>query len=391
MKRVQVQTIQTPTSILELKKVKLFLDSVGRNSSNSKRIYGIGLEHFQAFVKTEYSNDTVETILTALASGKIDVYSLMDAFVSYLVTKKLSANSISLYIAALRSYLAYHDIDIVQTKFKRKVRMPKGYKEEAEPLDSSDIRKILLSCSNRRLKAYLLVLASSGCRAVEALAIRNKDIDFSSSPTKIHIRKEYTKTRTARTVYISDEAATYLKNEWLVWKYARRRGKVIESNPDDIVFSNRTSHHPEMLYTHVLNEFGKVLKIIGLDTKKENNRNKLALHSFRRFVKTTVATYSNSDYSEWLLGHSGSPYFSQKAAEKSRIYADLMRHLTFLDYTHIEATGKSNEAQLAAAHKRIAELESKLRQKDIESASTREDLDAVLKVLRKEGKLPPLK
>ena len=44
--------------------------------------------------------------------------------------------------------------------------MPKLYRED-EALDASDIRKILLSCNNRRLKAYLLVLASGGMRAIE--------------------------------------------------------------------------------------------------------------------------------------------------------------------------------------------------------------------------------
>ena len=72
--------------------------------------------------------------------------------------------------------------------------MPKIYREDEEPLDVEDIRKILLSCNNRRLKTYLLVLASSGARAIEGLAIRLKDIDFTNNPTKIHIRKEYTKT-----------------------------------------------------------------------------------------------------------------------------------------------------------------------------------------------------
>jgi integrase len=73
--------------------------------------------------------------------------------------------------------------------------MPKLYREDEEAIDAKDIRKILLSCNNRRLKAYLLILASGAMRAVEALAIRLKDIDFSTSPTKIHIRKEYAKTK----------------------------------------------------------------------------------------------------------------------------------------------------------------------------------------------------
>jgi|SRR5215831_10227566 len=68
--------------------------------------------------------------------------------------------------------------------FRRKVRIPKIYREDEEPLDVHDIRRILLSCNNRRLKAYLLVLASTGIRATEGLAIRLKEIDFTDNPTK---------------------------------------------------------------------------------------------------------------------------------------------------------------------------------------------------------------
>jgi integrase len=75
---------------------------------------------------------------------------------------------------------------LIPSKFRRKVKIPKMYRED-EPLDVSDIRKILLSCNNRRLKIYLLVLASGCMRTAEALAIRLKDIDFIVSPTKVHI------------------------------------------------------------------------------------------------------------------------------------------------------------------------------------------------------------
>jgi integrase len=49
-------------------------------------------------------------------------------------------------------------------------------------------------------------------RAVEALAIRLRDIDFSVSPTKIHIRKEYARTRISRDIYISEEAIHRLES-----------------------------------------------------------------------------------------------------------------------------------------------------------------------------------
>ncbi len=61
----------------------------------------------------------------------------------------LTSASIKLYGAAISSYLAYYDIDIIPSKFRRRVKIPKMYREDEEPLDASDIRKILLACNNR--------------------------------------------------------------------------------------------------------------------------------------------------------------------------------------------------------------------------------------------------
>ena len=95
---------------------------------------------------------------------------LLDSFISYIQSIKegITANSLSVYVAGLRSYFSYYDIDIIPSKFKRKVFLPKIPRETEQALDSSDIRKILLNCSNRRLKTYLLILASGGMRTVEA-------------------------------------------------------------------------------------------------------------------------------------------------------------------------------------------------------------------------------
>jgi integrase len=128
---------------------------------------------------------TPETVLQPLTNNEINLYELFDAFIDFLGSTGLSVSSIRFYVGALRSYLAYHDLDVIPSKFKRKVRMPKLYREDEQPIDAEDIRKILLACNNRRLKSYLLVLASGGMRAVEALAIRVKDCNFSVGPTKI--------------------------------------------------------------------------------------------------------------------------------------------------------------------------------------------------------------
>lgn len=341
------------------------MESVSRNSKNSKAVYATGLTYFQNFLVKRDLNLTVEAVLQPLSKNEINIYELLDNFIAFLVSSGLSVPSVRLYITALRSYLAYHDIDVIPSKFKRKVRMPKLYREDEEPIDAQDIRKILLCCNNRRLKAYLLILASGGMRATEGLYVRLKDIDFSISPAKIHIRKEYAKTRVARDIYISDEATHYLK-QWIDWKYRDKENEewTKHPTPNDLVFNAyriaNNELNPRSLYIKALTEFEKLLSIAELDERKEGGlqrRRRITLHSFRRFVKTVISNQVNQDYSEWFLGHSKSPYYTLKEQERREIYTSkVMKYLTFLDYTTLETTGKNIEAKLSEKEREIQQL-----------------------------------
>jgi integrase len=342
--------------IYEAKGAKNFLDSKGRNSVESKKAYAIGLLHFQRFLD---SNKTLDSIIKPLSTNEINVYELLNEFVSYLIALKLTPVSIRLYMSSVRSYLEHCDIDIVPSKFKRKVTLPKVAREDEEAIDTTDIRKILLSCSHRRLKSYLLLLASGGMRAVEALAIRLRDIDFSVSPTKIHIRKEYAKTRVGRDIYISDEATQYLK-QWIDFKYRSR-----ERNLERLVFAvydvgNQT---PSAIYNKIDLEFNKVLDVIGFGERKEGmQRRKITLHSLRRNAKGVISDQAGQDYSEWFLGHAKSSYWTKKEPYRREIYATkCMKYLTFLDYTTLEATGKNIEAKLSEKEMQIQGLEEKIK------------------------------
>ena len=246
-------------------KVNTFLHSIARNSIKSKRSYSSGLTLLQNFLNEKEQQTKYEVcynceiILQPLFENKINVYELFDSIISYILGTKpeITPRSLSLYITALKSYFAYYDIDVIPSKFRRKVKMPKLYRENEEAIDAEDIRKILLSCNNRRLKAYLLVLASRAMRAVEALAVRLKDIDFSISPTRIHIRKEYAKTKVSRDVYISYEATNYLK-QWIDWKYNNKERPRKTSNPEDLIFTLHNSTDPNVIYFRMYLEFRKL-------------------------------------------------------------------------------------------------------------------------------------
>jgi integrase len=64
---------------------------------------------------------------------------------------------------------------------------------------------------------YVLFLAVTGCRAVEALSIRLCDINFETA----FIRGEYTKTKKDRTLMLTNELAQQLKL-WIDYKHRTR-------------------------------------------------------------------------------------------------------------------------------------------------------------------------
>jgi integrase len=385
---------------LSCQKVTNFLNSIGRNSEKSRETYATALAYFQTFLSNNetYRSFTIESIIDKIISKEIDVYLLLDNFVSY--PRKLSPATITLYVSAVKSYLQYYDVDISIIKFKRRVKLPKNHTRKEEPIDANDIREILKSCNNIRIKAVLYVLASGGMRITEALAIRNKDIFFdtnSTNPTKIRIRAEYAKTRSERFVYISNEATKFLK-EWLDFKYRDRRDKkrIPPKLPDDIIFSGKAfvknEQKPRALYIKVLQQFHRILKALKMDEKKDGMlRHKITIHSLRRFVYTTLCNCVDQGFAEEFLGHSGSVYHTMKDEQIRQLYVTkCMKYLTFLDYSDLEASGKSVEAKLDVKDREIAFLREKDAVKeDIMAGLSDKVLDLTRKVdeLMKDGKI----
>ena len=116
-------------------------------------------------------------------------------------------------IITVKNFLEYNDIEISPRKFELKVRFPKTIFRHKEAIDKEDIIKILNGCSDLRLKTYVMLLASTGLRATEALSIRLKDLDITSEPAKLIIRGEYTKTKVDRYVFLTRE----VKGQITIW------------------------------------------------------------------------------------------------------------------------------------------------------------------------------
>lgn len=253
-------------------------------------------------------------------------------------------------------------MDISHNKFKLKIRLPRAIRKIKEALTKDDIRDIILACSDIRLKIYVMFLASSGMRAVEALSIRLKDINFDSSPARVFIRGEFTKTKQDRYVYLTSEMVQQLK-VWLDYRYRYHRSCYIGKEDgsykseyvtpvrksDDLIFAIYGKPHNtdlRIMYIHIAMSYAKMLDRIGKGDREDNNK--------RRKI-----TLGYGDYSEWFIGHSGSTFYRKTEKEKAEIFKKIEPYLTFLDYTELEARGADVVTKLQEKDKQIEALTKK--------------------------------
>ncbi|HSF50598.1 MAG TPA: site-specific integrase [Nitrososphaeraceae archaeon] len=348
-----------------------FIKSVSiRNKSTAKQYYS-RLLFFERFVQQEQYNNkkiSIDNLVKKLKNGELDPYDVLNDYCLFLKNNYNNIGSVTFRdkITTVKTFLEYNDIEISPRKFKLKVRFPKTVLRHKEAIDKEDIIKILNGCSDLRLKTYVMLLASTGLRATEALSIRLKDFDTNNNdnPTKLIIRGEFTKTKVDRYVFLTKEVQNQIKI-WLDYKYRTRRicykdkrtGKTVteyrtpEKNPDELVFSlyhvNKPS--PEVLYDNLTGIFAKTLDRIGMGSREdenENRRRKITLHSMRRFVKTTISDLGYSDYSEWFIGHSGSTYWRKKDSEKAEIFKKIEPYLTFLNVPQLERQGADLQTKI---------------------------------------------
>ena len=239
--------------------------------------YYARLEIFKRFVNEKYSMSADDIISKIKKNG--DPYSLLIEYARYLQNRNISTSTLKQRVVTVKNFLEYHDIDISPRRFKLKVKLPKTIRKNKEALSKEDIIEILNTASDIRIKTYVMLLASTGMRAGEALSIRIKDLDLDSNPSKLFVRGEFTKTRTDRIIFLTDEIAHQLK-VWLDYKYRSRRvcyrdsqdGKTISvyrsptRNEIDLVFAvyQNTEHANYIwLYKDLLKTFQRILDRIG--------------------------------------------------------------------------------------------------------------------------------
>lgn len=201
-----------------------YIKSVSVMNKQTANEYYDRLVKFERFLKSQYGdNINLDKLVEGLKEGKFDIYEILGNYCIYLQeSNTIHTTTLKQRVVTARNFLEFNDIDISPRKFKIKVRLPKDIKRNREAIHKNDIINILNSCSDIKLKTYVMLLASTGLRATEALSIRVKDLDLESSSqqAKVTIRGEYTKTKVDRYAFLTREMAEQFK-KWLDYKYRK--------------------------------------------------------------------------------------------------------------------------------------------------------------------------
>jgi len=332
-------------SFLTKKKTKeSYWEKISTEPEGTKRNKRYAVDNFSLFVREKYEGRTLENIIEELLFIKKNreneyddtLYELLQDWINWNEKRGLGNYTIRVTFSNVRKFLFYYGIKTNEQDIKEYLRFGRIPREERHPLSQEEYRAIIDGfAKNPYHQALFLSLGSSGMRIGEALGLKKKDLDVSGARVKINIPPQ-TKTRRARSTYISKEAETKLE------PILRKKGL------NDYVFSKKNTKSFVSNYRRALD---RLIKRLSLDEKYQSNGfHKITSHSFRSYFFTKAARKNGENYAHRMVGHGGYliQYDRMTEEEKLQMYLKLEPDLVIFDQTKnelkIEKLREENES-----------------------------------------------
>ena len=334
-----------------------FLDSIfiQSHSSGSVHSYRMWVKQFRNFVKENFQCSELD-LVDKIKQGQLDVYKILNDFVVSLDKTGKKPATIKLAFAAVKGYLRHLEIKIYNEESKYKIKLPKKIRHREEAM-TKEILVRLLHILPFKLQTSVLVAIASGMRIGEIVQLKIGDVDFGSSPTRIVIRAETTKTRESRETYLTNEATKALKDyliRYFDWKENSDLslkdviifGPTKKTNVERKDVKSTPTQLAESSLSMSLRAYVK--KVPQLNKLNENGRASIHFHAFRKFFRTTVGDAVGRDYAEAIMGHHFylDTYYNLPEEKRREMYLKAEPYLTLSDFAQIEKDlSKISEAQ----------------------------------------------
>jgi integrase len=319
-----------------------FLERKARRSNATKATYQ---DAERAFARC-FNVESPDLIVQQIKENKLDPYQALDKFVSYLTANGRAPNTVQTYVAGLKGLFRYEDIPLDSQRLRSKVELPPNVDVSIDRIPTrEEMRSILLNCE-RRTRALVSLLATSGLRIGEAVSLRISSLDLSNN--KVTLMSMRTKNRRPRYTFFTDETAQFI-TEYLGSRLMRKEEWLFPEKMDP---QRHISRHAAYMYVRrVL----KKLHLLGrLDA--ESRRNQLHPHSFRKFFfSKLIGAGVDRGIAEFFMGHSfslDSAYLHMPEEQLRKEYMKAEADFTFLQDRKLDR--KSQE--------RVDELQNQLKQ-----------------------------
>ncbi len=341
--------------------IESYLERVYRisKSHNTKRGYKVALRNFNRFLIS--TQTTLQEILIDLKQKKKDPVILLDEYYSFMSEHNLRNSTICGNLCISKDFLNFNGLKIYSEDLKQRFRSPKREVFYEEGIPKKELVRLLHN-SSQKLQTAILLACSSGMRIGEITQLRLSDIDFTTNPATIRIRRETTKTRETRFTHITKESSDLLHD------YIQKRQEKISSN-DFYLFMNCLSSIDSTEYFaafqaargSLMNSLRKTVESVpDLGNRNKNGQYRIHFHAFRKWFKTQVTSAYQSDFAEALMGHKSLKlvYFKQNSQDRLKTYLKIESSLTISDNSKVEET--------------IGDMESTLKNLEIELEKVKE-------------------
>lgn len=366
-------------------KVQLFLEKKFRTSRSyaTRHTYRAVVRRFLDFLRLQYNLDLEQLLRQLKETKEKDAIGVLDDFYSFLSNDRikltgrpLSNATVKQYVIFAKEFLNHEGCHVYNEDLRQRFRLPRRSTVYERGL-TKDVINRLLRLSNRKLATIILLACSSGMRIGEIVQLRLADINFTTNPTTILIRKETTKTRETRITHITLEATKAIQDylaknnpiqiagksgcifletdedkikriqEKLAKNELNKNQKVLATNRVKIIQDQLKRLGSEELYARCVTVTKQSLEaqlrkvIMGipeLAMKNDNGRNTIHFHAFRAWFKTQVTNCHQSDFAEALMGHTSLKlvYYRQNDEQRAKIYREIEPTLTISDTEKIE-------------------------------------------------------
>jgi len=340
-------------------------------SPETRVTYRKYLKHFLDFAKIDADS------FVKLGNSEIE-----EKVMAYVVKLKrrieagdLSPNSINVIISPIQLFLVQNDVILNWKKIKR--MFPRRKKPQNElPYTTEDIQKMLISTTSLRDKAFIHILASTGCRlgAIKDLQVKHlKEIEDCCAVTIYeNDLEEYVG-------FLTPESYRMLKE---YFDHRREFGEVITKESPLITGAGHSAgkNVSPKAFQIIMH---KILKNSRLRSSLANSKmrhHKAQNHAFRKRFNTILKMNNsvNHNIAEKLMGHKNGldgvylkPTLEQLFVEFKKVIPELtideserLRLQNRIKDEKIKKTESEKNARISSLEKKMSTIEKLLRQID---------------------------